>query len=29
VATLVHDGGGVDEALRAMDAERGKEPELT
>ena len=29
VAAIVHEGGGVDEALRAMDAERGKEPELT
>jgi len=29
VAAIVHEGGGVDEAIRAMDAERGKEPELT
>ena len=29
VVSIVHEGGGVDEALRAMDAERGKEPELT
>jgi DhnA family fructose-bisphosphate aldolase class Ia len=29
VASIVHEGGGVDEALQAMDAERGKEPELT
>ena len=29
VAAIVHEGRGVDEALRAMDAERGKEPELT
>ena len=26
VASIVHEGGGVDEALQAMDAERGKEP---
>jgi DhnA family fructose-bisphosphate aldolase class Ia len=29
VVSIVHEGGGVDEALQAMDAERGKEPELT
>ena len=29
VAAIVHEGGGVDEALQAMDAERGMEPELT
>jgi hypothetical protein len=29
VAAIVHEGGGVEEALRAMDAERGKEPQLT
>jgi DhnA family fructose-bisphosphate aldolase class Ia len=29
VAAIVHEGGGIDEALQAMDAERGKEPELT
>jgi DhnA family fructose-bisphosphate aldolase class Ia len=29
VVSIVHEGGGVDEALQAMEAERGKEPELT
>ncbi len=28
VAAIVHDGAGVDEALAAMNAERGKDPEL-
>jgi hypothetical protein len=28
VSAIVHDGSGVDEAVGAMDAERGKEPEL-
>jgi hypothetical protein len=28
VAAVVHDGAGVDEALAAMNAERGKDPEL-
>jgi DhnA family fructose-bisphosphate aldolase class Ia len=28
IATVVHDGADVDAALRAMDGERGKEPEL-
>jgi DhnA family fructose-bisphosphate aldolase class Ia len=29
VSAIVHEGSGVDAALAAMDAERGKEPELT
>lgn len=29
VSAIVHDGSGVDEAIGAMEAERGKEPELT
>ena len=29
VSAIVHDGSSVDDALGAMDAERGKEPELT
>jgi DhnA family fructose-bisphosphate aldolase class Ia len=28
VAAIVHDGAGADEAMSAMDAERGKEPQL-
>ena len=28
VTAIVHDGAGVDEALAAMEAERGKDPEL-
>ena len=28
VAAVVHDGAGVDEAIAAMEAERGKDPEL-
>jgi DhnA family fructose-bisphosphate aldolase class Ia len=28
VAAIVHDGAGVDEAMVAMDTERGKEPQL-
>jgi DhnA family fructose-bisphosphate aldolase class Ia len=28
VSAVVHDGGGVDEALAAMEAERGKVPDL-
>jgi hypothetical protein len=28
VAAVVHDGAGVDEALAAMDVERGKDLEL-
>lgn len=28
VSAIVHDGSGVDEAIGAMDAERGKDPEL-
>jgi len=27
VSAIIHDGAGVDEALAAMEAERGKEPE--
>jgi hypothetical protein len=29
VSAIVHEGAGVDEALAAMDAGRGKEPQLT
>jgi DhnA family fructose-bisphosphate aldolase class Ia len=29
VSAIVHDGSGVAEAIGAMEAERGKEPELT
>ena len=28
VTAIVRDGAGVDEALAAMEAERGKDPEL-
>ena len=28
VAAIIHDGAGVDAALAAMEAERGKEPQL-
>ena len=28
VAAVVHDGASVDDALAAMEAERGKDPEL-
>jgi DhnA family fructose-bisphosphate aldolase class Ia len=28
ISAIVHDGVGVDEALSAMEAERGKDPEL-
>jgi hypothetical protein len=28
VAAIIHDGAGVDEAMAAMDAERGKELQL-
>jgi hypothetical protein len=28
VSAIIHDGSGADEALAAMEAERGKDPEL-